>query len=82
MKKDKLIQEFENLKIENANSFVGGKHNENFCDREIYAWTADPNGPAGNGQMDPTGRYQQVFDLDPTTNDTIVGDTISNRPRW
>ncbi len=77
MKKEKLIQEFEGLKIENANSFVGGKHNENFCLREIMVWTADPNGPAGNGKMDGTGLYREIFDMDPV-NDTIVADTISN----
>lgn len=76
MKKDKLIQEFESLKIENANKVIGGEQSDNWCNREILEWTADPNNPPGVGHLDPTGRYMRVFDMDPIVNDTIVGDTI------
>lgn len=80
MKKDKLFQEFEGLKIDNAGKIFGGEMGD-WCLREKYEWTAEPGQPAGVGHMDPTGQYERLFDINPTVNDTIVNDTVPNIPK-
>lgn len=66
MKKDKLIQEFESLKIDNASSIVGGCnwHRTEFV---RYEKTNGPTGNTNDFHMDEIVDYM---------NDTDEGDTI------
>ena len=65
MKKDKLIQEFEGLEIENANRFVGGACAHPTESRR-YEKTYGPNGP-NDWHMDEI----VTFYTDPDEGDTL-----------
>lgn len=67
MKKDKLIQEFESLKIDNAGSIFGGC---NWHRTEYSHWeqTNGPSGEPGDYKMDEVKTYY----ADPDEGDTIT----------
>ena len=75
MKKDKLIHEFANLKIENASKVLGGEEGGRMCERKKWKATYESN---GSFHMDPDG-VKYIVDFDqpidsipaPAPNDTI-----------
>lgn len=75
MKKDKLIQEFEGLRIDNARSIVGGQQTGEWTYSEYWVKTNGPTGNVGDFYMDK--RTLKWWDPD-FGNDTIpiVNDTI------
>lgn len=77
MKKDRLIQEFENLKIENARTIVGGQQGGEWTYQDYWVMTNGSSGVPGDFHMDK--KKLKFWDPD-FGNDTIPisNDTISN----
>ena len=76
MKKDKLLEEFATLKIEDANTIVGGQESWKWTYQESWTKTNGPTGKPGDWHMDKeTLRFKDPDLKIPT--DTISRDTIT-----
>ena len=76
MKKDKLLEEYMALKINDAHKLFGGQQPTKRTEYSYWEKTNGSTGQAWDFQMDKKINYCPDPDFSPTPSDTIPQDTI------
>lgn len=77
MKKDKLLEEFASLKIEDANAVVGGQQSWKWTYQERWIKTNGSSGKPGDWHMDKQVLKFKDPDFQAPADTTAVQDTIA-----
>lgn len=75
MKKDKLLKEFEHLKIENPRNVVGGQQSWNWTYQDYWVKTDGPSGQPNDWHLDKHTLKFQDPDFSSMPSDTTATDT-------